>query len=243
MRSKGAFTLIELLIVIAVIGLLLAILLPALRKVKEESYEVKCMTNLKSIGAACLMYSDDNRGVLPATCPGMITWLPPDTRDHFDEYLNRDGQCFYCPTLRKNVNKYEPTFCAPGTIRDKWAHTELEIGKAENPTDFHYICYIYVGNPTYAGNPDDYWIDSNKNGLLSDEYIINLQKDRRVSANIIVCDIQPNIWHPLAGTYRHPTDSKKDLGTGNQLYGDLHIENRKAKDMKLRWYPPNPVRW
>src|SRR5262245_52818888 len=63
-RSR-AFTLIELLIVIAIIALLIAILLPALGQAREQSYAVKCMANFKQIGAALYMYRDDKGDDLP----------------------------------------------------------------------------------------------------------------------------------------------------------------------------------
>ncbi len=60
-KLKG-FTLIELLVVIAVIALLLAILMPALRKAKGQAQMVACSAQLRQFGLAWNQYADDNDG-------------------------------------------------------------------------------------------------------------------------------------------------------------------------------------
>jgi len=62
-KCKG-FTLIELLVVIAIIAILLAILMPALHRVREQGKRAVCLSHLRQLGLAWIMYADENNDVL-----------------------------------------------------------------------------------------------------------------------------------------------------------------------------------
>src|SRR5437867_3912503 len=63
--APGAFTLVELLVVLAIIALLAALVLPALGRAKESGRGAACLSNLHQIGLALQLYVDENRNRLP----------------------------------------------------------------------------------------------------------------------------------------------------------------------------------
>lgn len=111
MEIRKGFTLIELLVVIAIIVILLAILMPGMRKVKEITREIVCRSNERSVGMAILMYLGDNERKLadPKNANGFL-WYDSrgkvrTTNDNdaywgivYIDYL-KDTKIFGCPSF------------------------------------------------------------------------------------------------------------------------------------------------
>src|SRR5215469_13174167 len=74
-RQPG-FTLVELLIVIAVIAILMALLLPVISSAMLRAKDIKCRNNLKQLGLALVMYTTDSHGsFMPYQQSGRNLWM------------------------------------------------------------------------------------------------------------------------------------------------------------------------
>lgn len=67
--AQCALTLVELLVVIAVIAILAALLLPAISRAKVKALDTACLSQLKQLGVATRLYADDDNGLMPAAEP------------------------------------------------------------------------------------------------------------------------------------------------------------------------------
>ena len=75
MRKRTGFTLIELLVVISIIALLIAILMPALNKAREQAKGTQCMSNIRQMATAMALYAEDYDGAIMGMEYGEKYWF------------------------------------------------------------------------------------------------------------------------------------------------------------------------
>lgn len=140
MKTKSAFTLIEMITVVAVIGILAALLLPALVRGREKARAIQCLANIKQLGVAYLAYTSDSRENLPwadgpenSWCPAYGMWW-----DEID-------------TWRKS-----PLLPYVGISPRTWQCPSYTWGDF-GPTAMNYAANYYTGGAKW--NPDDSFYD------------------------------------------------------------------------------------
>lgn len=108
-RKKRGFTLIELLVVISIIAVLMSIMMPALGKVRQIAKQTTCVSNIRQLGLAWVLYSEDNRGRIVNGCtkdkddePAWVTYGEDVADGALYPYVNdRD---VYCCAADKKTN-------------------------------------------------------------------------------------------------------------------------------------------
>jgi prepilin-type N-terminal cleavage/methylation domain-containing protein len=96
---RNAFTIVEMLTVVFVIGVLMSLIVPAVATVRRESLSVSCQANLRQLHAAIDTYRSTLKGLLP-----MCDFLPASTPDGpvgglvevLQRTVERDCKCWYC---------------------------------------------------------------------------------------------------------------------------------------------------
>jgi prepilin-type processing-associated H-X9-DG protein len=131
---RVGFTLVELLVVIGIIALLIGILLPSLRKAKEQAASVKCMSNMRQIALAIIAYGNDNKGILPDYAGG--TGLPPGVTDPRQSMA-------WIAWQRKYDTVFKRTFAAGADQNITYSATAKYMGQK-----------LVDHNPTNASNDD-----------------------------------------------------------------------------------------
>ncbi len=153
--KKNGFTLIELLVVISIIAVLMAIMMPALRKAKEQALAVIDASQHKDIGLAMNLYTQDWKGMYPRaywdeTVKGSnYTRLPYKLQPYYDFKVTTSFTWDY------------ELFVCPGQPKDLWDTTNnkvVERGKGAVGS-YGYNIYFFYGVAPYKGAPQKEYVE------------------------------------------------------------------------------------
>lgn len=157
-KPTRAFTLVELLVVISMVGILMMLLSPVLRYAREAARITRCSHNLTEIHHALFLYADDRRGIFP---PATVLNSPPSYWRQLHhllvEYVGDGSRVFHCPSDQGyhawyGGSVYFPYFGSSYQTRgdDKNFNHWLAQGRVEPPY------YAFGGEQAdYYGRPSE----------------------------------------------------------------------------------------
>lgn len=145
-KRRGAFTLVELLVVISIIALLISILLPSLKGARDQAKRVKCAASMRGAGLAVATHTSEKKGQFPPSylypmdASGSYDLLSqpldkPWGYLHWSYFLYGNGKvsddAFTCPSMRNSKGGAPRT--NPGLVKDNWEPGQVDDGGSDAP--------------------------------------------------------------------------------------------------------------
>jgi prepilin-type N-terminal cleavage/methylation domain-containing protein/prepilin-type processing-associated H-X9-DG protein len=223
-RRKSGFTLIELLVVIAIIAILAAILFPVFAQAREKARQASCISNMKQIVLAELMYAQDYDEMVTSLWRyGLDAQSAPNLNTEYwhiflQPYI-KNYKIFICPSCGSDAGKPKLTPSYP-------SGTSCEVHDPSTPVKLYpnaeFSDNVHIGSGSYGIN-NCYTRDSSRDGAAGGGGV-SIAQVSRPADKVIIAEFD-KLWHP-AGLYLplsaqnfYPAASLASLPPGCPGYG------------------------
>lgn len=253
-RKRGGFTLIELLVVIAIIAILAAILFPVFQKVRENARRAACMSNMKQMGTAIAMCTQDYDEYLPK---GYFNDEIGGKQTGFKYYIGWEGVIynyikspgiFTCPDDSTGATKVidapppgQPA-TPPGPLtvaigqsyryntsnQPNEAYTAVSLAALDSPSQSIQIAESVPGVDNAYYNDLATWENDN-HGYICKNFTNNIAFDRHNPAGRSTA--------AEASSTNEPQTSQFSQGLSNYVFADGHVKSMHYFDTWVRTAP------
>ena len=156
-QTRNAFTLVELLVVIGIIALLISILLPSLNQARENAKATQCLSNIRQVGLAFMMYANAFNGNLPPrtasrSIPTIAPFTAGTTHQTWDWIYWQQGRLLADSNVLRFMKSSGSGTLDPNYVRcptDNWEARQTPPGN--RPVDGPYR-YSYTASSLVMGN-------------------------------------------------------------------------------------------
>lgn len=205
---RGGFTLIELLIVITILAIIAALLFPVFSRTREKARQVRCLSNLRQLGQAFVMYASDNDDLFPYAvdfADKAVPWI----WNGFPEF---QAQIPFMPTILNALGPY--------VKNDEIWHC---------PSDTGFDDLDFTG-AILAAHPEAFT-------AFGSSYLYRTEVSfRQLSPDSLKLPTQTNILMDANGSFHgeNPFGRRRY----NVLYGDGHVKHVGRNQLNEAWATP-----
>jgi prepilin-type N-terminal cleavage/methylation domain-containing protein/prepilin-type processing-associated H-X9-DG protein len=246
---RPGFTLVELLVVIGIIAILIALLLPSLNGARRQARTVRCLANLRSVGNAFFMYSQQYKGTWPVAVHDLTaTHIPINNERRWSDLLaefvssnktmeretdiaqiRRDSVLWGCPEWQY-TDEYEDTYAQ--TVRNGYGMNyypsyfdDFDLGK---------LAYVTAGRGQYIRQNN--WTRASQRALILDSITHVVSTPTTFDSGGKWFPFDPVVFgafyvdgarHAKKGTTKMETYKRPAL---NALYCDGHAETISVRE-------------
>ncbi len=215
---KSGYTLVELLVVVAIIGILVSLLLPAVQKAREASRRIQCANNLKQIGLAFHMHCDVYKGEFPRSTHGTMnfkrSWIY--TLAPFMENVDKVRICPEDPRADEKLANKGTSYIMNEYICEPGVDAARNINHLESTT--RTIIVFTSSDQRGTAVTDDH---THSRGWF--------REPLSQAWNRIVADVQPDRF---GGAPPNAPASRRGTGYANYLFADGHVELIPGQQIK-----------